>query len=169
VSRMPTWLSSTLAAGSRIRVRALAIALIVGAVGLGAPVAQGAPCRVSAQDRQAVREVSAALRTATPAIAAVAVTSPTRAQVSRAAQAAGVFTSTARMSRDRATNATLKSVFGYYARGWAQMALGLNVMLAGDPRQGSALADAGRPTYRRGQAILSRWLIQCDFGPGSFG
>ncbi len=165
---MPTWLSPTLAAGSRIRVRALAIALIVGALGLGAPVAQGASCRVSAQDRQAVREVSAAERTAVPAIAAVGVTNPTRAQVSRAAQAVGVVASTARISQDRATNATLKSIFRDYARGWAQIALGLNVALAGDSRRGSTLMDAGRLPYKRGQATFRRWLIQCGFGPGSF-
>ncbi len=166
---MPTWLSSTLAAGWRIRVRALAIALIVGAVGLGAPVAQGAPCRVSAGDRQAAREVSAAMRTAVPAIAALVATSPTRAQVSRATQVVGAFASTVRINQDRATNATLKSIFGDYARGWAQIGVGLNVVLAGDKRRGSTLMNAGLRRYERGQATFRRWIVQCGFGPGSFG
>jgi hypothetical protein len=151
------------------RILPVAVALTVLAPGTAIANGASAACSFTRDDKTAVREMSAAHDVAKPAIGPLLSGTPTRSELRQVVRAASGFSAAARVSQVRADNASLKRIFGLYATGLTDFALGLQAALNGDEAAASKAMRRGNLTYGRGQDGFRALMKKCNLRLDAFG
>lgn len=147
----------------------MAGAAIVLSASLAGPAAAAVSCRITADDRLAVRDVSSALATAKPSFDRFFSGDGSAASLRRAVSGATLMATTSRVSQSRADNAELQRIFRLYASGWVNTARGFQAAAGGDEDQALDLIGRGQATYRQGQDVFRRFIKVCKLRAGSLG